>query len=240
MTAWPSKLVCYLLIVSWLIFPQGNCLEKELLDLCWELDEIKIAQLVMNESNKAADIKYDRELHKQHSHLNRHWAEINITLKLCVLAEAQEDEVAEMQRLITSMRDQLCHCNNPVRLFWILLSIDYWSIHWGQGVVAWAGTSQVHSESSQPVSLQCSWVRKWLVHSQCSRSCDQCVPIRNTMGTFKIFPKKVPRIFLSGSFRMFPVPGSGNGRYICSVPGHVTGMFPSGTPCTGDKGSLTW
>ena len=80
------------------------------------------------------------------------------------------------------------------------------------------GTSQVHSEFSQPVSLQCS------------RSCDQGVPIRNTMGTFKIFPKKVPRIFLSGSFRMFPVPGSGNGQYICSVPGHVTGMIPSGTP----------
>jgi len=123
------------------------------------------------------------------------------------------------------------------------------SRHWGQGVVAWAGTSQVHhkdmdkvpgknppgtsqvhSEFSQPVSLQCSWVRKWSVHSQCPRSCDQGVPIRNTMGTFKIFPKKVPRIFLSGSFRMFPVPGSGNGQYICSVPGHVTGMFPSGTP----------
>jgi len=50
------------------------------------------------------------------------------------------------------------------------------------------------------------------------------------MGTFKIFPKKVPRIFLSDSFRMFPVPGSGSGQYICSVPGHVTGMFPSGTP----------
>jgi len=64
------------------------------------------------------------------------------------------------------------------------------------------GTSQVHSEFSQPVSLQCSWVRKWSVHSQCSRSCDQGVPIRNTMGTFKIFPKKVPRIFLSGTFRM--------------------------------------
>jgi len=91
------------------------------------------------------------------------------------------------------------------------------------------GTSQVHSEFSQPVSLQCSWVRKWSVHSQCSRSCDQGVPIRNTMGTFKIFPKKVPRIFLSGPFRMFPVPGSGNGQYICSVPGHVTGMIPSGT-----------
>ena len=67
------------------------------------------------------------------------------------------------------------------------------------------GTSQVHSECSQPVSLQCSWVRKWLVHSRCSRSCDQGVPIRNTIGTFKIFPKKVPRIFLSSSFRMFPV-----------------------------------
>ena len=81
----------------------------------------------------------------------------------------------------------------------------------------------------QPVSLQCSWVRKWSVHSQCSRSCDQGVPIRNTMGTFKIFPKKVPRIFLSGPFRMFPVPGSGNGQDICSVPGHVTRVFPSGT-----------
>ena len=123
------------------------------------------------------------------------------------------------------------------------------SSHWGQGVVSWAGTSQVHhkdmdkvpgknppgtsqvhSEFSQPVSLQCSWVRKWSVHSQCSRSCDQCVPIKNTMGTFKIFPKKVPRISPSGSFRMFPIPGSGNGQYICSVPGHVTGMIPSGTP----------
>ena len=91
------------------------------------------------------------------------------------------------------------------------------------------GISQVHSECSQPVSLQCSWVRKWSVHSQCSRSCDQGVPIRNIMGTFKIFPKKVPRIFLSSSFRMFTVPGSGNGQYICSVPGHVTRMFPSGT-----------
>ena len=64
------------------------------------------------------------------------------------------------------------------------------------------GTFQAHSEFSQPVSLQCSWVRKWLVHSQCSRSCDQGVPIRNIMGTFKVFPKKVPRIFLSGSFRI--------------------------------------
>jgi len=88
--------------------------------------------------------------------------------------------------------------------------------HWGQGVVSWAGTSQVHhkdmdkvpgknppgtsqvhSEYSQPVSLQCSWVRKWSVNSQCSRSCDQGVPIRNIMGTFKIF--------LSSSFKMFPV-----------------------------------
>ena len=105
--------------------------------------------------------------------------------------------------------------------------------HWGQGVVSQAstsqvhhkdmdkvpgknppGTSQVHSEFSQPVSLQCPWVRKWLVHSQYSRPCDQGVPIRNIMGTF----------------RMFPVPGSGNGQYICSVPGHVTRMFPSGTP----------
>jgi len=129
-------------------------------------------------------------------------------------------------------------------LFFVLIS----STHWGQGVVSWAGTSQVHHkdmdkvpgknppgtsqvhlECSQPVSLQCSWVRKWLVHSQCSRSCDQGVPIRNIMGTSKIFPKKVPRIFLSGSFRMFPVPGSGNDQYICSVLGHVTRMFPSGT-----------
>jgi len=31
------------------------------------------------------------------------------------------------------------------------------------------GTLQAHSECSQPVSLQCSWVRKWLVHSQCPR-----------------------------------------------------------------------
>jgi len=92
------------------------------------------------------------------------------------------------------------------------------------------GTSQDHSECSQPVSLQCYWVRKWLVHLQCPRSCDQGVPIRNIMGTFKIFPKKIPRIFLSGSFRMFPVPGSGNGQHICSVPGHVTRMFQSGTP----------
>jgi len=61
-------------------------------------------------------------------------------------------------------------------------------IHWGQGVVSWAGTSQVHhkdmdkvpgknppgtlqvhSEFSQPVSLQFPWARKWSVHSQCPR-----------------------------------------------------------------------
>jgi len=60
--------------------------------------------------------------------------------------------------------------------------------HWGQGVVSWAGTSQVHhkdmdkvpgknppgtlqvhSEFSQPVSLQFPWARKWSVHSQCPR-----------------------------------------------------------------------
>ena len=42
--------------------------------------------------------------------------------------------------------------------------------------------------------------------------------------------RQKPTWYISSPFRMFPVPGSGNGQYICSVPGHVTGMIPSGTP----------
>ena len=45
--------------------------------------------------------------------------------------------------------------------------------------------------------------RKCSVHSHFTRSCDQDVPIRNTMGTPWIFPKKVLLVFLSGSFEMY-------------------------------------
>ena len=43
---------------------------------------------------------------------------------------------------------------------------------------------------------------KWPVHSQFTRSCDRDVLFRKTMGTPWIFPKKVPLMFLSGSFEM--------------------------------------
>ena len=45
--------------------------------------------------------------------------------------------------------------------------------------------------------------------------------------THLVHPKSIQNIP-----SQFPcsVPGSGNGQYICSVPGHVTRMFPSGTP----------
>jgi len=36
-------------------------------------------------------------------------------LKSCVLAEAQEGELFEMQKLMTSMGERLCHCNEAVR-----------------------------------------------------------------------------------------------------------------------------
>jgi len=82
-------------------------LEKELLSLCHELEEVKTVQA----------IKYDQGLGKQHKRLERHRLELDIALKLCVLAEAQEGELLEMQKLMTSMREELCHCNDPVCLF---------------------------------------------------------------------------------------------------------------------------
>lgn len=92
-------------------------MEKELLSLCHELEEVKTVQAIMNKSNKAADAKYNQELGKQHERLERHHLELDIALKLCVLAEAQEGELLEMQKLMTSMREELCHCNDPVCLF---------------------------------------------------------------------------------------------------------------------------
>ena len=94
--------------------------------------------------------------------------------------------------------------------------------HWGQGVVSWASTlqihhkemdkvpiqyppsiPQVHSEFSKPIFLQFSQHRKWSAHLQCSRSCDWDFPIRKILGMFKVFPKNVTVMFLSGSFKDF-------------------------------------
>ena len=90
------------------------------------------------------------------------------------------------------------------------------------------GTLQVHSQFSQPVSLQCPQLRKCSVHSQCPRSCDQGVPIGNIMGTLRIFPKNVIAISLSGSFTisfvMYPVMGS-----QCSQPVKLK-MSQTGVP----------
>lgn len=90
-----------------------------------ELEEVKTAQLIMSESNKAANTKYDRELGKQHDCLERHCAELDTVLKSCVLAEAQEGELFEMQKLMTSMKDELCHCNNSVCPSFLLFDHDY-------------------------------------------------------------------------------------------------------------------
>jgi len=84
-------------------------------------EEVKTAQLIMSESNKAANAKYDQELGKQHDRLERHRKEIDLVLKLCMLAEAQEGELFEMQKLMTSMGEKLCHCNDPVCPFALFL-----------------------------------------------------------------------------------------------------------------------
>ena len=95
-------------------------------------------------------------------------------------------------------------------------------IHWGQVVVSWASTlqihhkemdkvpsqyppstPQVHLEFSKPIFLQFSQHRKWSVHSQCSRSCDWDFLIMKILGMFKIFPKNVTAMFLSGSLKEF-------------------------------------
>jgi len=82
------------------------------------------------------------------------------------------------------------------------------------------------------------------VHLQCPRSCDCNVPIGKLMGTSQIFPKKVPVMFLSGSFKEFfavsPVMGlqcsqpvkfkmSQNGVPEMTQSGTFR-MYPSGPP----------
>jgi len=71
-----------------------------------------------------------------------------------------------------------------------------------------AKTHLVHCKFIQNVSSQFLWVRKWSVHSQCPRSCNQDVPIINIIRTFKIFP--------SGSFRI-----------SCSFPSSVIMVLPA-------------
>ena len=111
--------------------------------------------------------------------------------------------------LAPSVEKSVCRCRDRL-------------LHWGQGVVSWASTlqihhkemdkvlsqyppsiPQVHSEFSKPIFLQFSQHRKWSVHSQCSRSCDWDFPIRKILGMFKVFPKNVTVMFLSGSFKDF-------------------------------------
>ena len=64
-------------------------------------------------------------------------------------------------------------------------------------------TSQVHSEFPKPICLQFPQCRKWSVHSECPRSCDCSVPIRETEGTFKMSPKGVPMVSWASSFKEF-------------------------------------
>ena len=93
-----------------------------------------------------------------------------------------------------------------------------WS-HWGQGVVSWASTSQIHhkemdkvpsqylpsipqfhSDSSKPIFLQFSQHRKWSAHSQCSRSCDWDFPKECNCDVPKWLIQNVPSFPVSLTF----------------------------------------
>src|SRR5882757_3161791 len=70
--------------------------------------------------------------------------------------------------------------------------------------VFWHSTSKVFLSVFQPVCLQCTQVGKCPVHCEYPRSCDQNVLSGNTVGKPRIFQKKVPTVYPSGSFRISP------------------------------------
>src|SRR5882757_1469147 len=70
--------------------------------------------------------------------------------------------------------------------------------------VSWHSAFKVFLSVFQPMRLQCTQGVKHPEHCEYPESCDQNVLSGNTVGKPRISQKKVPMVYLSGSFRISP------------------------------------